>query len=70
MDLLVRKLQVGVYIRRGTLSPQARQAADDLREICEEIRDLLLTTADEEHIRPMLPLLEERYRQCRQAFSD
>jgi uncharacterized membrane protein YraQ (UPF0718 family) len=69
MDLLTRKLQVGVYLRTGTLSPQARKAADDLREGLEELRDLLLADKIGE-AKEMLKRVEEQYQACRQAYRN
>jgi hypothetical protein len=40
-DLLARKLQVGVFIRKWGLSEEQTKAAEDLRERLEEMRDLL-----------------------------
>lgn len=66
-DLLTRKLQVGVFIRTGRLDPGAGQAAEDLRERLEELRDALLA-GDGEGAKAILPKVEEAYRRCRGAY--
>lgn len=43
MDLAVRKLMVGTYIRKFALTAGQKGAADELREAIEEVRDELLT---------------------------
>jgi uncharacterized protein len=43
MDLAVRKLMVGTYIRKFALTAEQKEAADELREAIEEVRDELLT---------------------------
>lgn len=67
MDLLTRKLQVGVYIRTGSLSAEDAQAADELRELMEELRDSLLAGNNEE-ARELFKLVEKQYRTCREAY--
>ena len=41
-DLLTRKLQVGVFLRTGSMDVEAGRATEDLRERLEELRDALL----------------------------
>jgi len=66
-DLLVRKLQVGVFIRTGTLPAEARQHAEDLRERLEYVRDALLGNRSDSP-RSLLKPLEESYQQCKQTY--
>ncbi len=67
MDLYTRKLQVGVYIRTGRLSQEARAAAENLQEAIEELRDLLL--ADKlDAAKQMLSDFENRYQSCREVY--
>jgi uncharacterized membrane protein YraQ (UPF0718 family) len=68
MDLLTRKLQVGVYLRTGGLTQEARQAADDFRETLEQLRDHLLA-GEVESARHLLPELERTYRNCRRIYT-
>jgi len=67
LDLLTRKLQVGVFIRTGKMEPEASQAAEDLRERLEELRDTLLA-GETASAKAMLPKVEQAYRQCHDAY--
>jgi uncharacterized protein len=67
-DLLTRKLQVGVFIRTGRMSPEVTKVTEDLRERLEELRDALLA-GDLTAARQMLPKVEEAYRRCRAAYD-
>ena len=67
LDLLTRKLQVGVFIRTGKMEPGAGLAAEDLRERLEELRDALLA-GDLGGAKAMLPKADEAYRKCRDAY--
>ncbi|MBM4095270.1 MAG: hypothetical protein FJ261_00675 [Planctomycetes bacterium] len=42
LDLLTRKLQVGIFIRTGRNDPETARMADEFRERVEEMRDLLI----------------------------
>jgi uncharacterized membrane protein YraQ (UPF0718 family) len=66
-DLLTRKLQVGVLIRKGGLSDESRQAAEDLRERLEELRDALLQQRPKD-AEDLVPHVEAAYRNCRQGY--
>jgi hypothetical protein len=66
-DLLIRKLQVGDFIRTGRLDRQAVQAAEDLRERLEEMRDAVLA-GDTSKAREMFAVVEAAYRQRRAAY--
>ena len=67
LDLLTRKLQVGAFIRTGKMEPEAGEAAEDLRERLEELRDTLLA-GDIDGAKAMLPKVEEAYHKCRDAY--
>ncbi len=41
-DLLVRKLEVGTYLRSFTVTDEQSKTAEDLREALEEVRDFLI----------------------------
>ncbi len=69
LDVLVRKLQVGVYIRTGSLAPEARRACEEFCALIEEIRDLISRGNVGDQLEPRLKLFEKRYRALRQAFS-
>jgi hypothetical protein len=43
LDLLTRKLQVGLFLRTGRTDPEVTRLADELRERVEEMRDVLLS---------------------------
>jgi uncharacterized protein len=47
-DLLIRKLEVGVYLRNLRVSPEQSKTAEDLREAIEEVRDELLDQSQSE----------------------
>lgn len=65
-DLLTRKLQVGVFIRTGSLDPKAAKSAEGLREALEGLRDALLAGARgaDAHFRP----IETAWAAVREAF--
>ncbi len=70
LDDLSRKLQVGIFLRGGNLTQESRTAADDFREILEEIHDALARSQTDE-ARKLLegdesePGLDAQYRLCR-----
>jgi uncharacterized membrane protein YraQ (UPF0718 family) len=68
LDLLTRKLQVGVVLRTGRLDPAARARADDLREALERLRDGLLQDRPKEEITRGVREVEAANRECRKAF--
>ena len=67
-DLLTRKLQVGVFIRTGTMDAEAGKATEDLRERLEELRDALLAD-DLAKAKELLAPVEEAYRKCRDCYQ-
>lgn len=67
-DDLTRKLQVGVFIRRGKMDAEAGQATEDLRERLEELRDALLANNLAE-AKEMLPKVEKAFRHCRTSYQ-
>jgi len=68
-DLLSRKLQVGVFIRTGSLDPKAAEAADDMRERIEELRDGLRAGESRDEIAERILTLEKAYSVCRRWFD-
>ncbi|MCS6865333.1 MAG: permease [Gemmataceae bacterium] len=69
MDLAVRKLMVGVYIRRFRLSAEQKTTADTLREKLEAIRDELLTGDPAVAYEIMRRELGPAYIACRNAYK-
>lgn len=69
MDLAVRKLMVGVYIRQFRLSEEQKARADELREKLEAIRDELLTGDPEVAYERMRRELGPAYTACRNAYK-
>jgi hypothetical protein len=67
-DLLTRKLQVGAFIRTGTMDATASKAAEDLRERLEELRDALLAD-DLDKARELLGPVEAAHRDCRSRYG-
>jgi hypothetical protein len=67
-DLLIRKLQVGAFLRTGRLDPGAAAKAEDLRERLEEVRDALLA-GDRDGAKARVPAAEAAYRECRGAYA-
>lgn len=67
-DLLTRKLQVGVFIRTGTMDAETGKATEDLRERLEELRDALLAD-DLAKAKELLAPVEEAYRKCRHCYA-
>jgi uncharacterized membrane protein YraQ (UPF0718 family) len=67
-DLLTRKVQVGVFIRTGTMDAEAGKATEDLRERLEELRDALLAD-DLPRAKELLAPVEEAYRKCRDRYQ-
>lgn len=68
-DLLTRKLQVGVFLRTGTMNEAAGKATEDLRERLEDLRDALLAN-DIPKAKQFLPTVEDAYRKCRDCYED
>lgn len=66
-DLLTRKLQVGVFIRTGTMNEAAGKATEDLRERLEDLRDALLAN-EPAKAKQLLPAVEDAYRKCRDCY--
>lgn len=67
-DLLTRKLQVGVFIRTGTMDAETSKATEDLRERLEELRDAILAN-DLAKAKELLTPVEEAYRKCRHCYQ-
>ena len=67
-DLLTRKLQVGVFIRTGSMDPDAGKITEDLRERLEDLRDALLAD-DLTKAKELLPIVEKAYGKCRACFK-
>ncbi len=69
LDLAVRKLMVGTYIRRFALTAEQKEAADALREEIEEVRDELLTGDTEKAHARANAELGRAYAAVRAAFA-
>ncbi|MBM4068071.1 MAG: hypothetical protein FJ271_03885 [Planctomycetes bacterium] len=67
-DLLTRKVQVGVFIRTGSMDPETSKATEDLRERLEDLRDALLAD-DLDRAKELLAPVEEAYRKCRDCYQ-
>jgi hypothetical protein len=67
LDLLTRKLQVGVFLRTGTLPHEAGAAAEELRQRLEEVRDALIANELAE-AKKGVPPINKAYQTCRAAF--
>lgn len=61
------KLQVGVFIRTGTMNEAAGKATEDLRERLEDLRDALLAN-EPAKAKQLLPAVEDAYRKCRDCY--
>jgi uncharacterized membrane protein YraQ (UPF0718 family) len=70
LDLAVRKLMVGTYIRKFALTAEQKEAADELREAIEEVRDELLTGDPEKAYALMRAELTTSSAALRNAFSN
>lgn len=66
-DLLTRKLQVGVFIRTGTMDAETGAATEELRERLEDLRDAILAN-DLGKAKELLAPVEEAYRRCRDRY--
>ena len=67
-DLLTRKLQVGVFIRTGSMDPEVGKITEDLRERLEDLRDALLAD-DLAKAKELLPIVEKAYGKFRACFK-
>jgi len=67
LDLLTRKVQVGVFLREFTWDPQVAKKTEGYREGLEELRDALLA-GDQEGANKLVPNIEASYRVFRDAF--
>ena len=67
-DLLTRKLQVGIFIRTGSMDPETGKITEDLRERLEDLRDALLAD-DLAKAKELLPIVEKSYVACRACFK-
>ena len=66
-DLLVRKLEVGEYLRAGRVSREQSQTAANLREMLEELRDHLLA-GQADQASTLLPELQKIFHDLKTAF--
>jgi uncharacterized membrane protein YraQ (UPF0718 family) len=66
-DLLTRKLQVGVMLRNGRLSDEARQSTEELRDALEELRDFVLANRMDK-AKALRDRIEEIYYRCRALY--
>jgi uncharacterized membrane protein YraQ (UPF0718 family) len=68
LDLLTRKLQVGIFLRTGRNDPETTRMADELRERVEEMRDLLIA-GDSLGARGMISRVDSASRSLRTGLS-
>jgi hypothetical protein len=67
-DQLVRKLEVGVYLRNFEVSREQSKAAENLREAIEVVRDELLAKNTDAAIQNFKAGVEPAYRDCKAAY--
>jgi hypothetical protein len=67
-DQLVRKLEVGTYLRNFGVTPQQAKAAEDLREAIEEVRDELLANNADAAKQKFKEEVDVAYRACKAAY--
>ncbi|MGL6097257.1 MAG: permease [Fimbriiglobus sp.] len=67
-DLIVRKLEVGEYLRSFGVTPEQAKTASDLREALEEMRDKLLAGDQAGARRTFLTDIDPPYRACKAAY--
>lgn len=67
-DLLVRKLEVGVFLREFGVAGEQSKAAEDLREALEEVRDHLLAGDAEAARKAFAEQVGPAYRACKAAY--
>lgn len=68
-DLLVRKLEVGTYLRSYGVSAEQSKTAEDLREALEEVRDLL-RAGDGDGAKKAFPEVERAFRAVKAAYPE
>jgi uncharacterized membrane protein YraQ (UPF0718 family) len=68
-DLLVRKLEVGVFLREFGVTADQSRAAEGLREALEEVRDHLLAGDAEAAKKAFAEQVGPAYRACKAAFA-
>jgi hypothetical protein len=68
-DLLVRKLEVGTYLREFQVTPEQSRTAEDLREALEEVRDHLLAGDVAAAKQAFAVEVEAAYRACKAAYN-
>jgi uncharacterized membrane protein YraQ (UPF0718 family) len=68
-DDLTRRLEVGVFLRRGKLSLDERLRADELRDRLEEVRDAL-NAGKYADAKAMVWKVEKAHERCRDAYMD
>jgi hypothetical protein len=68
-DLLVRKLEVGEYLREFGVTPDQSRTAEELREALEEVRDHLLAGDAAAARRAFDDEAEKAYRACKAAYA-
>jgi uncharacterized protein len=67
-DQLVRKLEVGVYLRNFGVTKEQAKAAEDLREAIEEVRDELLANNPDGAREKFNSAVGPAYRVCKEAY--
>lgn len=67
-DLLVRKLEVGQYLRKFGVTAEQSKASEDLREALEEVRDHLLAGNRDEAKATFARDVSTAYRECKAVY--
>jgi hypothetical protein len=67
-DQLVRKLEVGVYLRNFGVTGEQSKSAEDLREAIEAVRDELLAKNTDAAKKKFKGEVDVAYRACKSAY--
>lgn len=67
-DQLVRKLEVGTYLRNYGVTAEQAKSAEDLREAIEAVRDELLAKNTDEAKQKFKSEVDAAFRACKAAY--
>ncbi|MGL6074046.1 MAG: permease [Fimbriiglobus sp.] len=68
-DQLVRKLEVGTYLRNFVVTPEQAKSAENLREAIEAVRDELIAKDSEAAKAVFKAQIQAAYDQCKTAYN-